>query len=122
MFLRPTTSDSDDQPIRPSALASDSTATNPAAAAAIAPGLAGSPKKSVKIGEAFSSTPIPAVTLKHSTTHSSQNCGVLIALAAETLAVLIMVFALTCAGSHPAGFQSSAGTRISSQPTDMNTA
>ena len=29
---------------------------------------------------------MPAVTLKHSTTHSSQNCGVLIALGAETLA------------------------------------
>ena len=34
---------------------------------------------------------MPAVTLKHSTTHSSQNCGVRIALRAETFAVVISV-------------------------------
>jgi len=32
MFLRPSASDNDDHPIRPSMLASDSRATNPAAA------------------------------------------------------------------------------------------
>ena len=64
---------------------------------------------------------MPAVTLKHSTTHSSQNCGVLMELAAETSPVLIRTPFGACAGSQPAGFQSSAGTRISSQPTDMKT-
>src|SRR3954467_15058591 len=102
MFLRPITSDSDDQPIRPSALASERIATNPAAAAVSAAGLVASGKKSWKIGEARSRIPIPAVTLKQRTTQSSQNCGVLIALAAETLAVVIMVCALARAGSHPA--------------------
>jgi hypothetical protein len=65
---------------------------------------------------------MPAVTLKQSTTQSSQNCGVLIALRAETSAVVINEPVFARAGSHPAGFQSAAGTRISSQPTDMNTA
>jgi hypothetical protein len=66
--------------------------------------------------------PIPAVTLKHSTTHSSQNCGVLIALRADTFAVVIRLPVFACSGCQPAGFQSDAGTRMSSQPTDMNTA
>jgi hypothetical protein len=35
---------------------------------------------------------MPAVTFMHSTTHKSQNCGVLMALSASTLAVVIMVF------------------------------
>ena len=65
---------------------------------------------------------MPAVTLKHSTTQSSQNCGVRIALRADTFAAGISVSVLACAGSHPAGSQSGAGTRMSSQPTDMNTA
>ena len=71
---------------------------------------------------ARSRMPIPAVTLKHSTTHSSQNCGVLIALVAETFAVVTSGRFFAVAGSQPAGCQSSAGTRISSQPTDMKTA
>ena len=41
---------------------------------------------------------MPAVTLQNSTTHSSQNCGVLIALAAETLAVVTSFFSRTCVG------------------------
>src|SRR3954453_14846150 len=65
---------------------------------------------------------MPAVTLKHRTTHSSQNCGVRIALRAETFAVVISLPVWACAGSHPAGFQSGAGTRMSSQPTDRNKA
>ena len=65
---------------------------------------------------------MPAVTLKHSTTHSSQNCGVLIALRAETSLSLISEPTGCAVGSRPAGFQSSAGTRMSSRPTDLNTA
>src|SRR5918998_5063108 len=66
--------------------------------------------------------PMPAVTLKHSTTHSSQNCGVLIAFRAETLPSLISEPTGSAVGRHPVGFQSSAGTRMSSHPSDMNTA
>ena len=65
---------------------------------------------------------MPAVTLKHSTTQSSQNCGVLMALTADTFAVVISDFASAGFGSHPAGFQPSGGTRISSHPTDMKIA
>jgi hypothetical protein len=46
----------------------------------------------------------------------------LIALAAETFAVVIRRPVFDWSGCQPAGLQSGAGTRISSQPTDMNTA
>src|SRR5687767_8060450 len=84
MFLRPTRSEVDDQTIRPAMFAADSSATKPVAAA-VATGVDDSLKKSTSIGAAFSRMPMPALTLKHSTTQSSQNCGVLIALFAETL-------------------------------------
>src|SRR3954469_18530530 len=121
MFLRPTRSEVDDQTNRPSMLHSDSSATKPAAAATPT-GVDVPLKKSWIIGDAFSRIPMPAVTLKHRTTHRHQNCGVLIALAAETFAVLIIALPWSVLGSQPAGFQSSAGTRTSSQPSDMNTA
>src|SRR5882724_10235686 len=121
MFFRPSTSDVDDQTTRPSMFANDSSATNPAAAVAVT-GIGVLLKKSVIIGDAFSRIPMPAVTLKHNTTQRSQNCGVLIALRADTLAVVISAWVLSFAGSYPAGRQSSAGTRISSTPSDMNTA
>lgn len=58
----------DDQTKRPAMLASDSSATKPAAAPTAT--AAGVPvKKSVIIGAAFSRMPMPAVTLQHSTTH-----------------------------------------------------
>jgi len=66
--------------------------------------------------------PIPAVTLKQSTTHSSQNWGVFIALAADTPAVLASDPALCGLGFQPGGAQPGAGTRISTHPIDMNTA
>src|SRR6266540_3782352 len=118
MFLRPTRSDVDDQTNRPSMLHSESSATNPAADATPT-GVAVLLKKSWIIGDAFSRIPMPAVTLKHSTTHRHQNCGVLIALAADTLAVVIMAVPWSVLGSQPAGFQPSAGTRTTSQPNDM---
>ena len=53
---------------------------------------------------------MPAVTFMHSTTHSSQNCGVRQAASTATLAVVTSCFG--CAGAvQPAGFQSAAGTR-----------
>src|ERR1700738_5375655 len=66
--------------------------------------------------------PIPAVTLKHSTTQSSQNWGVLMALAADTLAVVINDPAFCGSGFQPCGVHPGAGTRINSHPIDMNTA
>src|SRR5689334_4442242 len=106
---------------RPSMLASDSSATKPAAAEADT-GVGVDRKKSWIIGAAFSRMPMPAVTLKHSTTHRHQNCGVLIALAADTLAVLINRWVRSIAGDQPAGRQPSAGTRTRNTPSDMNTA
>ena len=75
--LRPMTSDVEDQTIRPAMLASDSRPTKPAASSASM-----SEKKSWIIGAACSRMPMPAVTLENSTTHSNQNCGVRIAVAA----------------------------------------
>jgi hypothetical protein len=66
--------------------------------------------------------PIPAVTLKHNTTHNSQNCGVLIALVADTWPPVTTEPAVGDSGVHPCGFQSGLGTRTSIQPSDMNTA
>ena len=62
---------------------------------------------------------MPAVTLQKRTTHSSQNCGVWIALPAETLAVVTSFFSATCDGSQPSGCQSSAGTRTVNAPNSM---
>ena len=77
-------------------------------------------KKSDQIGAARSRMPIPAVTLKHSTTHSSQNCGVRMALRAETSKAPASTPSV--GGVQPRGRQPGGGTRISSQPTAMNTA
>src|SRR3954447_5197200 len=121
MFLRPTLSDTDDHRIRPIMLASDNRATNPAAADA-ATGVCVWRKNSVIIGEAFSRMPMPAVTLKHSTIHSNQNCGVRIAFFAETWLVVISTPFLLAAEVQPAGCQPGGGTRTSITPSDMNTA
>src|SRR5919107_3850440 len=113
MRLRPVISDVADQANRPAMLPMESSPTKPAATAA----LTREPpsdfrKKSWIIGAACSRIPMPAVTLQNSTTQSSQNCGVLIALAADTLSVVTSDFCLTVEGSKPAGFQSSAGTEV----------
>ena len=50
---------------------------------------------------------MPAVTLQKSTTHRNQNCGVLIAFAADTFAVVTSGLALSLAGSKPSGRQPS---------------
>src|SRR4051794_41762535 len=95
-------------------LHSDKRATNPAAAAAVT-----LPKKSWIMGAACSRMPMPAVTLQNSTIHSSQNCGVLIALPAETLSVVTRLFAFTVEGSKPSGCQPSAGTRTMKAPKSL---
>src|SRR5688572_1227413 len=121
MGLRPTTSDVDDHTNRPAMLNSDSTPTNPPAAATVTVDVPLSRKKSWIIGLACSRIPMPAVTLQNSTVHSSQNEGVLMALAADTFAVVTNGFAATVAGSKPSGFQPSAGTRTLKTPNIMMT-
>src|ERR1700716_2729328 len=93
MFFLPTMSEADDQMNRPDMLPRDSSATNPAAAVAVT-GWTVPRKKSWIMGDAVSRIPMPAVTFMHSTIQSSQNCGVLTALLADTFAV-VTNFALT---------------------------
>ena len=52
---------------------------------------------------------MPAVTLQNRTTQSNQNCGVLMALSAETLAVGDQRLARDLDGSKPSGAQPSGG-------------
>jgi hypothetical protein len=114
--LRPMRSDVEDHTKRPLMLQSDSRPTNPAAAAALTVS-----KWSWIIGEACSRMPMPAVTLQHSTTQSSQNCGVRIALAAVTSARVIMRFSALCSGFQPAGRQPSSGRRTVNAPSIITT-
>src|SRR3954467_12255839 len=109
--LRPITSDVEDHTKRPVMLHSDRTPTKPAAAAALT-----LEKKSWIIGAACSRMPMPAVTLQNRTVHSSQNCGVLIALSADTFALVTSDLAATFAGSKPAGRQPGAGTLTVNTP------
>src|SRR5690349_16446281 len=121
MGLRPMMSDVDDHAKRPAMLNNDSTPTNPPAAATVTVDLPPSRKKSWIIGLACSRIPMPAVTLQKSTVHSSQNDGVLMALPADTFAVVTNGFAATAAGSKPSGFHPSAGTRTLTTPNIMMT-
>ena len=100
-------------------LNSERTPTNPAAAVAATREPSPVRKKSWIIGAACSRMPIPAVTLQNSTVHSSQNCGVLMALPADTLSVVTRDFCFTVEGSKPSGRQSSAGTRTMNAPKSM---
>ena len=68
------------------------------------------PNTSWIIGEAIPITPIPALTLRQRTAHSSQNCGVFQAVSTCTCRAVIIATCLAC-GFHPAGFQSGGGTR-----------
>ena len=106
---------------RPAMLNSDRTPTKPAAAAAATVVEPFSRKKSWIIGAACSSSPMPAVTLQNRTVHSSQNWGVLMALAAETLLVVTRGFSSTSWGSQPSGVQPSGGTRTSQAPNSITT-
>ena len=63
---------------------------------------------------------MPAVTLKQSTTQSNQNCGVRIALRADTSN--FPASTPVVGGVQPAGRHPSSGTRMSSHPTDMKIA
>src|SRR6478735_2220281 len=115
--LRPIASEVEDHRNRPPMLQIDSSPTKPAAAAGSTPEPPPLPrKKSWIIGAACSRMPMPAVTLQNSTTHSSQNWGVLMAFLAETFSVVTSLAALTLEGSNPAGRHPSAGTRTVNAP------
>src|SRR5690349_5520722 len=91
----------------------DSSPTNPAASVADTEVEPPERKKSPIIGPACSRIPIPAVTLQNSTVQSSQNCGVLIADAAETpRGAPALVAEAAPAGRHPGG-----GTRTVNTPS-----
>jgi len=96
---------------RPPMLNSDRMPTNPLAAATVTDDTPLVRKKSWIIGPACSMMPMPAVTLQNSTVHNSQNCGVRIAFAADTFAVVIIGAFLTVLRSKPSGSQPLAGTR-----------
>src|SRR3712207_4548936 len=115
-------SEVEDHTNRPPMLNSDSSPTKPAAVAAATAEVSPFRKKSWIIGAACSRMPMPAVTLQNRTVHSSQNCGVLIALLAETFSVVTSDLALTVEGSKPSGRQSAAGTRTMKAPNIMKTA
>ena len=68
------------------------------------------------IGEACSRIAMPAVTLQNSTVHRNQNCGVLMALLADTLCVVIILLPPASRGTKPSGSQPFGGTRIVSTP------
>lgn len=95
----------------------DSRPTNAVAAVMATLDSPPSRKKSWIIGLACSRMPMPAVTLQNSTVHSSQNCGVLIALAADTFDVVTSDLVLSFAGSNPAGVQPGAGTLTLNTPS-----
>src|SRR4051812_49587938 len=99
ILLRPIRSDVEDHTKRPLMLQSDSRPTKPAAAAALTVS-----KWSWIIGDACSRMPMPAVTLQHSTTHSSQNCGVRIAFEAGTVAGVAQPRPGGRSGGPPPGF------------------
>ena len=65
---------------------------------------------------------MPAVTLRKRATHSSQNCGVRIALRTETLPVVCMGLVVALAGSKFFGVHSGWGTRMTKAPAAMTTA
>src|SRR6185312_5667424 len=112
--LRPITSDNDAHPNRPVMLARLSSATKPAAAAGRFP----LKKISWIIGDAWPITPMPAVTFKHNTHHTSQNCGVRIASFTSTLAVVTSLGGVSGA-VHPAGCHPSRGRRTVNTPNIM---
>ena len=64
---------------------------------------------------------MPALTFMQRTNHRNQNWGVRHAVSTETWAVVTSLPECSF-GSHPAGFQSGGGTRISQAPRAMERA
>ena len=80
------------------------------------------PNTSCSIGLAMPITPMPADTFMHSTTHTSQNCGMPQTLLTCTWRqVIIELCARACGRVQPAGCQPDAGMRYDSAPPIMKT-
>jgi hypothetical protein len=70
------------------------------------------PNTSCSIGLAMPITPMPALTFMHSTSHTSQNCGMPQTFFTCTWRCVIMALLVSAAGGvQPAGFQPVGGTR-----------
>src|SRR5450830_1037102 len=69
------------------------------------------PNTSCNIGEEMPITPIPADTFRHSTSHTSQNCGMPQTFFTCTWFCVIMVLLVATGAVQPAGFQPLGGTR-----------
>ncbi len=69
------------------------------------------PKTSWSIGEAMPMMPIPALTLRHRTAHSSQNWGILWTASMWTWPWVIMPSFFLAGGVQPAGVQPAGGMR-----------
>src|SRR6185436_19895485 len=100
-------SDSDAQKMRPPMLNKLRRPAKPAAADGVTRPL----KISWIIGDAMPSTPIPALTFRHKTAHSSQNCGVFDATFTGTARTACETPAASRGGVHPAGVQPGGGSR-----------
>ena len=111
--FRPVRSDTDDHTNRPPMLKMLSNPANPP------PTTADTPNMFCSMSLANPSTPIPALTFMHKTTHNSQNCGVRHARSTETLAV-VTSFDSVSFGTQPSGFHPAAGTRTINAPNSMN--
>src|SRR5262245_36469975 len=109
MNFRPVRSDTDDQTIRPTMLNTLSKPANPP------PTAAETPNMSWHISDDWPRMPMPAVTFKHSKTHSSQNCGVFQARSTETSDGEASRFVVV-GTTYPSGRQSPAGTRTAYGP------
>ena len=69
------------------------------------------PNTSCSIGEAMPTTPMPALTFRHSTPHSSQNCGVPNARFTCRWREVTRALVPAAGAVQPSGFQSVGGTR-----------
>src|SRR6185436_19392129 len=100
-------SESDAQKMRPPMLNRLRRPAKPAAA----DGVTRPRKISWIIGDAMPSTPMPALTFRHRTAHSSQNCGVFEATFTGTARTDCGVAAALSGGVHPAGAHAGGGSR-----------
>ena len=103
---------SDSNPTKPAAIAATAWAPAGSSAFSLTPGwpIKVPPKISCNIGDAIAITPMPADTLRHSTTQISQNWGVLCASFRCTLRWVMSAF-LAAGGVQPSGTQLAGGTR-----------
>ena len=110
--MRPAMLNSERSPVKPAAMAAICPFCSPVSWSKVATTpIKRPPNTSCKSGEAIERIPIPAVTFRHNTAHSSQNCFVRQATSRATFLSVTSAFCVVAVGCQPAGFQPSAGTR-----------